>query len=248
MGSRLRRIAPLVLLAAVAIGCDPPSLQTSPTTIPKTPESVLEPRAIDEPPSASKVEEKPQEKKAEDKKPGPTDLEKPGPAEAEKPGPVTLSRMNYDAYLRQAVVHPQAKLTVVDAWATWCPPCMANFPHLVEMHRKYADQGLVCVSLSLDFHDQADSVAKAVEFLQKQDATFLNVLLDEEQGDAFEKLDLTGIPAVLIYDPSGQEIRRFTGEDPDRPFTYAQVEDVVARLLRGETLPEDAPGEVHKAR
>ncbi|MFO0960951.1 MAG: TlpA disulfide reductase family protein [Isosphaeraceae bacterium] len=243
MDSPARRIAPLALLAAIAFGCEPASLQTTPTTIPKTPDSVLEPRAIDEAPPA-KPEDAGQEKtKVEPADPGSSATKAP-----EKPASVELTRMKYDAYRSKAVAHPEAKLTVVDAWATWCAPCMENFPHLVEMHRKYADKGLVCVSLSLDYPDDPKAFEKAHAFLKEQDATFLNVLLDEEQGDAFDKLDLNGVPAVLIYDPSGKEIRRFTGDDPNRLFTYAQVEDVVARLLRGEALPADAPGEVHKDR
>lgn len=254
MDSLPRRFAPLALIAAIAAGCEPSSLQTTPTTIPATPESVLKPRAVDEapPPAGNPDESKssPTEKEKTGDAPTPT----PAPAPAgEAPTPVEpstveLKPLRYDAYKSQAIVHPGSKLTVVDVWATWCTPCMENFPHLVAMDRKYADQGLVCVSLSLDFHDDPKSIARAQEFLNKQKATFLNVLLDEEQGDAFEKLDLTGIPAVLIYDPAGNEIRRFTGDDPDRPFTYDQVEDVVARLLKGETLPDDAPGEVYKPR
>ena len=50
---------------------------------------------------------------------------------------------------------------MVDAWATWCGPCKENFPHVVEMHQKYAGKGLAVVSLSLDDRDKPEKVDEA---------------------------------------------------------------------------------------
>lgn len=245
IASFLRRSRPWLLPAAVGVallpGCEPTAIQTSPTSVPRTPESVLEPKAPDEakaaPDAGTPAEATPKD-----------EPEKKPDTPATPGSEVNLVPMKWDEYLAKAVVRPEAKLVVVDAWATWCTPCMENFPHLVAMHRKYADQGLACVSLSLDFYDDPKAIAQATKFLTDQKATFLNVLLAEEQGDAFDHLDTGGVPAVFVYDPSGKEIRRFVGDDPNRPFTYEEVEEVVAKLLKGEPLPADAPGEVHAAK
>ena len=94
---------------------------------------------------------------------------------------VKLEPVKYDAFLQRIAANKKAKYTLVDAWATRCGPCKENFPHLVEMHQKYADKGLAVVSLSLD--DPTD--AKAVDDGQevppaRRRPTFTNVLLDEE--------------------------------------------------------------------
>jgi thiol-disulfide isomerase/thioredoxin len=253
-----RALAHLLLagpLAALALGCDVSSVQ-NPTTIPSTPEVVLKPEAPDEEAAPKTSAPAPDESLAPTAAPAeaivtPRGLAAPTTPAPTEPSPsateaedVTLTSMTFDEYLAKAVVKPQAKLVVVDAWATWCAPCKENFPHLVEMHRKYADQGLACVSLSLDDPTDDKAVAVVKAFLKAQNATFTNVLLNEEYGVGFDKFDVNGIPAVFLYDPSGKEIRRFTMDDPNRQFTYDQVDQVVAQLLKGETLAADAPGEV----
>jgi hypothetical protein len=112
---------------------------------------------------------------------------------------------------------------------------MENFPHLVEMHRKFAAKGLQVVSLSLDDPADAKAVAAARKFLKAQQATFLNVLLDEEFGVGFEKLDINAIPAVFVFAPDGKLVKKYTLDDPNNQFTYAEVEKDVAALLDGKT-------------
>ncbi len=76
-------------------------------------------------------------------------------------------------------------------------------------------------------------MAAAEKFLQEKKAVFTNVLLDENYGDGFDKLDINTIPAVFLFDPDGKEVKRFTMDDPNHQFTYEQVEKEVAALLEG---------------
>jgi thiol-disulfide isomerase/thioredoxin len=144
---------------------------------------------------------------------------------------VTFVKVTYEDLLARIAANKGAKLTVVDAWATWCTPCKENFPHVVEMHKKYARHGLAVVSLSLDDPDQPKRVAEAKAFLTEKGATFPNYYLSESSEAAFEKLNITGIPAVFLYGPDGKEVKRFSFDDPDHPFTYDQVEAAIKERL-----------------
>ncbi len=146
-------------------------------------------------------------------------------------GDVKLERLSWKQFQERLASNKQIKYTIVDAWSTTCGPCKENFPHVVEMHQKFAKKGLAVISLSLDDPSDKSAVQEAEKFLRDKKAAFTNILLDETFGEGFEKLNISGIPAVFIFGPDGKEVRRFTGDDPNNQFTYDQVEKAVMSLL-----------------
>jgi thiol-disulfide isomerase/thioredoxin len=152
----------------------------------------------------------------------------PPPTAVEKPAEVKLEVVKYDQ-LRDALKAHHGKVVVMDAWASWCLPCKQEFPHLVELHQRYAKAGVVCVSVSLDEVKHHD---RALAFLQSQKAAFPNYLLDEGEA-VWDKLDLKSIPAVFVFGRDGKLARKFTNDDPDNQYTYADVEKFVKQLLDG---------------
>jgi thiol-disulfide isomerase/thioredoxin len=148
---------------------------------------------------------------------------------------IKLEALKWPKFKERLAARP-AKYTLVDVWATTCGPCKENFPHLVEMHRKFAGKGLKVISLTLDDPTDKKAVAAAEKFLQEKKAVFMNVLLDENYGDGFDRLDINTIPAVFLFNPDGKEIKRYTMDDPDHQFTYDEVEKEVSALLAGGSL------------
>jgi len=237
---------PLLILAFALVGCgeatdsNTNNAETAPASV--SPETT----AKDTPTPAPTAEAAPAP--TAEATPTATDgaaAKEPAPAkEAEAPAKkveggveeAVLEPIKFDEFLKR-MVNKDAKYTLVDAWASWCAPCKENFPHLVEMHKKFASKGLAVASLSFDELAEPKQVADAKAFLTAKHASFPNYLLDEEQGVGYEKLDINSIPAVFLYGPDGKEVKRYTMDDPNNQFTYEEVENDVVALLDGKPLP-----------
>jgi thiol-disulfide isomerase/thioredoxin len=151
------------------------------------------------------------------------------PAQAQTPqGEVTLQVVKY-AQLQETVKSYRGKIVVVDVWATYCVPCRKEFPHLVELHRKHAKDGVVCISVTVD---EPDKQEKALKFLKSQGATFPNFLLNEDAEVWQEKWKSKTVPIVFVIGPDGHQVAKFSEDDPDKQFTYADVIKVVEGLLQ----------------
>jgi thiol-disulfide isomerase/thioredoxin len=73
------------------------------------------------------------------------------------------------ASLVKAVAAHRGKVVLLNIWATWCGPCVKEFPDLVKLHETYRDRGLVIITASLD---EPEDRAKVVSFLEAHRADF----------------------------------------------------------------------------
>jgi hypothetical protein len=104
---------------------------------------------------------------------------------------------------------------------------LREFPHLVEMHKKYGNDGLVAMSVSVD---EADKEAKILEWLNKFQATFPNYRLDEPYDVWSTKWDVAAQPVVFVFDRLGRRAAKFSPDEKN--FTYNEdVEPLVKKLL-----------------
>ena len=95
---------------------------------------------------------------------------------------------------------------VVNLWATWCAPCVAELPALSTLSHALAPQDIAVLPLSSD-----RGGAKAVRaFFDAHDITGLPVLLDPK-GAATEAWGAAGIPVTVIIDRNGMERARLEG-------------------------------------
>jgi thiol-disulfide isomerase/thioredoxin len=123
------------------------------------------------------------------------------------------------------------QIVVVDYRAGWCSPCIERFPLMVEMHHRYRDRGVQFISLNLDEQGDDEAIEWANDFLSRINAEIPNYHMDENMTEAFERLNLLGLPAVGVMDRSGDEARRLSGDNPFHQFTEQDVEEAVLELL-----------------
>jgi thiol-disulfide isomerase/thioredoxin len=143
------------------------------------------------------------------------------------PPEVNLEVVKKQGYL-DALAKLRGKVVIVDIWGEFCVPCKEAFPHVVELHDKYAAKGLACMSVSLD---QAADKDLALKFLKREKAEFTNVLLDEPAKTWQTFFDVYGPPAVMVFDRDGKLAGRFDHNDVDKSYTHEDVEKLVVALL-----------------
>lgn len=130
------------------------------------------------------------------------------------------------AGLKKAVAQRKGKVVIINFWATWCPPCRAEFPELVGTQKKLASQGVELLTISLD--DRSDAKA-AASFLGKNGVSsgaFINKNGGEPDLGYFKWLETSvpsslAIPRTYILDRKGAVSARLIGGQSAADFEKA---------------------------
>ena len=135
---------------------------------------------------------------------------------------VTLTPVD-EKDLAAFIERQKGKVVFVDFWATYCIPCKKNFPHTVELHKQHQGEGLVVVSMNFD---SPDDKAKVLEFLEKQGATFDNLISKYDAGnESNEAFDFEGLPHLRLYDRQGKLRHKWEGKAEDLD---ARIQELLA--------------------
>jgi len=126
--------------------------------------------------------------------------------------PVTLEPIHEAGVGAQAKNAGGQKLRLINVWATWCGPCVIEFPELVSLHRIYRGRDFELVTVNADDAAKRD---KALEFLRTQQASTRNYAFDV--GDPYALIEAVdpkwqgALPHTILVTPGGEVLYRSEG-------------------------------------
>ena len=103
----------------------------------------------------------------------------------------------------------QGDPVLINFWATWCTPCIAEMPDLQDLHEEFGPHGLHVVGISLD----QEGAEVVTPFAERLEVTY-PLALDPEGSVADAFGDVWALPTTYILDGEGQIVERVIGLFP----------------------------------
>lgn len=96
------------------------------------------------------------------------------------------------------------KVVLVNFWATWCGPCVAEYPDLMKLHTAFKDKGFTLIGISMD--QSSGSVKK---FMEKAGAVYPMLMANSSVSRDFNAG--SGLPMSFLVDRQGKVVKKYYG-------------------------------------
>lgn len=140
--------------------------------------------------------------------------------------PVTIEKIDGQG-LKKLLAAPNGRFRMVNVWATWCVPCVAEFPELIAISRKFGLRDFEFVTITMD---KPNRLERAAEFLSKKGAApepklaralkeekratshFLFTGKTDELAEALDPKFPGPIPYTVLINEEGEIVKRYSGK------------------------------------
>ncbi len=139
------------------------------------------------------------------------------------------STLTYSSFtdLQTTLLNDKENVIVLNFWATWCKPCVAELPDFEKINADFKDKGVKVVLANLDFHSQTPTVVP--EFILKRNIQSSVVhITDQDPNDYINKADVSwsgAIPATVIYFKA-EKIWFFEGQ-----IDYETLKSIISKYI-----------------
>jgi thiol-disulfide isomerase/thioredoxin len=128
--------------------------------------------------------------------------------------------------IRALVDERKGKVVVVNFWASWCPPCMREFPAIIKVYEQYRGRGLDVIAVSMN---SIEEMADIDEFVRTSKPPF-PIFLADAQDTTFSADVVKGwsgeMPMTLVFNTAGERVLTHTSE-----LTFEELARKVQPLL-----------------
>jgi len=93
----------------------------------------------------------------------------------------------------------KGKVVLLDFWATWCPPCRVEVPHLIDIQKRFGKRKFLLISVSLDRDLDA-----ARKFVREKGMDWVHIIDREAARTLAEKYQVEYIPSTFVIDRKGK--------------------------------------------
>lgn len=114
--------------------------------------------------------------------------------------------------VKELLANNTENLQLINLWATWCAPCVSEYPDLVKLQRIYGRKPFEFISISTDKIDKKKNVLK---FLKEEQSGVKNYIYS--QDDIYELIELIdpkwsgALPYTLLVEPGGKKVYSYQG-------------------------------------
>jgi peroxiredoxin len=121
-----------------------------------------------------------------------------------------------------SVANYKGKIVLVDFWATWCGPCVAELPNVLKAYEKYHGKGFEIIGISLD-----SNKARLTDFVKAKNVTWQQFFDGQGWKNKLgQKYSVNSIPATYLVDKEGKLIaKNLRGEALEKAVAKALGEN-----------------------
>jgi len=125
----------------------------------------------------------------------------------------------------QKVKDLKGKVVILDFWATYCPPCIEEIPHLMELQAKYGED-LHVIGLHVGGDEDRPKIP---EFMERLKITY-PIAYPEDALTAYVFGQESAIPQTAVLDRTGKMVKKITGFGP--PMKKELDETIAAEIAK----------------
>lgn len=139
--------------------------------------------------------------------------------------PIALKSLD-EATLTKLVANNTQNLLLINVWATYCAPCIAELPEFVTINRMYRNRKFELITITIDEPDRKQEALKFLEKSRVSATNYLNLLDRDRLADLMDKEWKGPLPYTLLIAPGGKVIFR-----KDGPIESLEVRRAIVEVL-----------------